>query len=98
MPSGVGYGPDYRAFKQWLKSADVECRWCGRARAVTPDHEPPIDLFETEAAWRDAGGELVPACDRCNKSRGARYVNAKRRRRRSGKVFQSAERYPPSTW
>lgn len=97
MVSGPGYGPEYQSFKRWLMSSDVVCHHCGRERATTPDHNPPFDMFESEAAWKQAGGELLPACDRCNKSRGAKYVNAKRRVY-TGKTVRSAVRYPASSW
>lgn len=50
------------------------CHWCGQ-RATTADHWP---------VGRDEGGpdtldNLVPACRPCNASRGARYLQDKRR-------------------
>ena len=88
---------DYKAFKRWLKANDVTCRWCEAARATSPDHEPAVGVFETVADWKEEGGELVPACDRCNKIRGARFKNRQARARKR-KVKQSAVVYPSSTW
>lgn len=88
---------DYKLFKRWLSKNDIVCVWCETARALTPDHEPPVGLFETVGDWKEAGGELLPACDKCNKIRGARFKGHLTRVRK-GRVKRSAAVYPASTW
>ena len=97
MVSGPGYGRDYHDYKRWLMSSDVVCHWCKRERAVTPDHEPAFTLFESEQAWRQAGGDYLPACMRCNQSRGGKIGHAKKRVA-TGKTIRSVIRYPASSW
>ena len=101
MPKAAYCTPEHKAFKRWLANEDIDCHWCGRARATVPDHEPPLRLYGgSVTAWRAAGGEYVPACARCNRSRGAKLANALRR---SPPAFTGTLRpppggYPPSTW
>lgn len=65
----------YRAFKRHLAESFVLCFWCAQARAVTPDHNPPVIL---------GGGDddLVPSCMKCQLSRGGKLGGALKRARR----------------
>jgi hypothetical protein len=64
----------YRGFKAYLAANVVPCYWCTVARALVPDHNPPVVL---------GGGDddLVPACAPCNAKRAGHLGVALRRAR-----------------
>ena len=75
------YGtPAYRAFRRYLAEHEVLCVWCLSARALVPDHNPPVIL---------GGGDddLVPSCYPCNAKRagklGTALKAARKRERRT---------------
>lgn len=53
------------------------CYWCENVKADTVDHVVEMDRFDDPVAAH-ALTNLVPACRRCNSSRGAQYGNRKR--------------------
>jgi 5-methylcytosine-specific restriction endonuclease McrA len=62
----------YRANRAALLEGSPDCYWgCGRP-ATQADH-----LLEHDAGGDDSSANLVPACQKCNSSRGAQYVNRK---------------------
>ena len=79
---------EYRWAKERLAAQWTPCSWCGERRAVTPDHDPPLDHFPP-GFWR---GVLVPSCVKCNARRGQLMTTAKR----FGKRMPVS--YPVSDW
>lgn len=69
----------YRAALEVLASTVVPCAHCGRARATSPDHVPP--LCEHDHSRVGECCSLVPSCGPCNLARGAAAGNRRRRAR-----------------
>lgn len=61
------YGAEYRRAR--ARVLGEPCIWCG-APGTTGDHVPPLSAFP-EGEWR---GEIMPACERCNKGNKARRL------------------------
>ncbi len=63
-----GYTAEYRRNRTQLLASTPPCHWCG-APATTADH-CPVPLVDGGGSDLD---NLVPACARCNSSRGGRH-------------------------
>lgn len=73
------YGPGWAALRRATFAAKGRlCWWCGRD-ATTVDHVVPVVLGGATVL-----ANLVPACARCNYSRGASVGNRIRGARRHG--------------
>jgi 5-methylcytosine-specific restriction endonuclease McrA len=67
----------HKAASGALKRNGAPCWKCGGV-ATQIDHVPPLVEFP-QGEWQ---GDLVPVCQRCNASHGARLANARRGARR----------------
>lgn len=56
----------YMAMRAEVRVGDLACWQCGRP-ASTVDHVPPIATFPDDVPWE---GDLLPACEPCNKGHG----------------------------
>jgi phage terminase large subunit-like protein len=71
----------YRTNRAALLEGSPDCYWgCGRP-ATQADH-----LLEHDAGGDDSSANLVPACAKCNSSRGAQYVNRKTTARQAART------------
>lgn len=73
------YTETYRRNRAALLASKPGCHWCG-APAETADH-----LIELDRGGDDSLDNLVPACKKCNSSRGAKYGNMKRSAREAAR-------------
>lgn len=62
----------YRDNRAQILASGPQCVYCKTRKATTVDHVVEIDRGGTHSL-----DNLVPACQRCNSSKGASYVNAK---------------------
>ena len=67
-----GYDAQYYRNRERVLASSPACVYCGR-QADTVDHVLPVRLGGTSIL-----DNLVPACRRCNLSRGAKLGNARR--------------------
>lgn len=73
------YSQTYKTNRAALLASNPPCHWCG-APATTADH-----LIERDRDGDDSLENLVPACQPCNSSRGARYRNHKQSARQAAR-------------
>ena len=66
---------EYLAAKRDLKLNQWTCVYCRAVIATTIDHIPSLAEIPDGHKWQ---GQLVPACARCNSSRGGKLGAARR--------------------
>lgn len=73
----------------------LPCHYCGEPDAGTVDHVVPV-----AAGGDNSPANLVPACGRCNYSKGAREGHAARRARTGArrKPVRPADKYVNPRW
>ena len=70
-----GRDSEYRKQRARLLKGNPLCHWCRERVATTADHVPALAEFPDPALWV---GVLVPACLKCNSSRGQRLAQARK--------------------
>lgn len=70
-----GRGHSYQKARERLLASGPVCAWCRERPATTADHVPPLAEAPSPDLWV---GELVPACHKCNSSRGAAMTNKRK--------------------
>ena len=65
--------PAYLAYGRWLKETWQKCSYCSE-RGLTVDHVPALSEMPA-GGWT---GKYVPACARCNSSRGGKLSSPRR--------------------
>jgi len=71
----AGRGNEYQVARKRLLASGPVCVWCRERPATTADHVPALSSAPSPELWV---GELVPACWKCNSSRGAAMTNKRR--------------------
>lgn len=93
MPARNATKPNYHRFRKLrllvLQRDEFTCHWCGTE--VTPETADVDHLTPRALGGEDNMENLVTSCRACNRSRGARLGNA---RRRGGGFFEGPQTTP----